>query len=70
MCPQQCVLVYQGLKDWAKTWEAEWGGKVFFSHGSTHSKGVMILVNPKVELKIEKVISDNNHLGTYHNFAV
>ena len=60
MCPQQCVLVYQGLKDWAKTWEAEWGGKVFFSHGSTHSKGVMILVNPKVELKIEKVISDNN----------
>ena len=34
--------------------------KVFFSHGSTHSKGVMILVNPKVELKIEKVISDNN----------
>ena len=41
-------------------WEAEWGGKVFFSHGSTHSKGVMILVNPKVELKIEKVISDNN----------
>ena len=47
-------------KDCAKTWEAEWGGKVFFSHGSTHSKGVMILVNPKVELKIEKIISDNN----------
>ena len=41
-------------------WEAEWGGKVFFRHGSTHSKGVVILVNPKVELKIEKVISDNN----------
>ena len=47
-------------KDCAKTWEAEWGGKVFFSHGSTHSKGVMILINPKVELKIEKEISDNN----------
>ena len=41
-------------------WEAEWGGKGFFSHGSTPSKGVMILVNSKVELKIEKVISDNN----------
>jgi len=47
-------------KDCAKTWEAEWDGKVFFSHGSTHSKGVLILVNPKVELKIEKVISDYN----------
>ena len=47
-------------KDCAKTWEAEWGGKVFFSHGTSHSKGVMILVNPKVDFKIEKVISDNN----------
>ena len=47
-------------KDCAKTWEAEWGGKVFFSHSSINSKGVMIFVNPKVELKIQKVISDNN----------
>ena len=47
-------------KDCTKTWEAEWGGKVFFSHGTSHSKGVMILVNPKVDFKIEKAISDNN----------
>ena len=25
--------------------EASWGGDTFFSHGSTHSKGVYILVN-------------------------
>ena len=33
-------------KQCAQTWEAELGGKVFFSQGSSHSKGVMILVNP------------------------
>ncbi|KAL9989297.1 hypothetical protein ACROYT_G003831 [Oculina patagonica] len=42
------------------TWSAEWGGKVFFSHGSTNSKGVMILINPKLDCKIENCITDNN----------
>ena len=28
-------------------WEAEWGGKIFCSHGTKHSKSVMILLNPK-----------------------
>jgi len=28
-------------------WEAEWGGKIFCSHGTKHSKSVMILINPK-----------------------
>ena len=26
-------------------WRSEWGGVIFFSHGSTHSKGVCILMN-------------------------
>ena len=26
-----------------KRWEAEWGGKVVASHGTTHSKGVIVL---------------------------
>ena len=29
-----------------KRWEAEWGGKVVASHGTTHSKGVMVLFKP------------------------
>lgn len=29
------------------SWEAEWGGKIFCSHGTKHSKGDMILPNPK-----------------------
>ena len=44
----------------AYVWSAEWGGKVFFSHGTANSKGVMILINPKLDCKVEKCISDNN----------
>ena len=31
---------------------------MFFSHGRSHSKGVMILINPSLDLKVEKCISD------------
>ena len=44
----------------ARIWEAEWGGKVFFSHGTTHSKGVMTLINPTLDFKVEKSICDKN----------
>ena len=40
--------------------EAEWGGKAFFSHGSSNSKRVMILVNPNLELKVDKCITNKN----------
>ena len=33
------------LTETIKRWEAEWGGKVVASHGTTHSKGVMVLFN-------------------------
>ena len=41
-------------------WEAEWRGKVLFNHGTTRSKGVMILLNPKLNYKIEKNTQDKN----------
>ena len=31
-----------------------------FSHGTNHSKGVMILINPLLDCKIEKIITDKN----------
>jgi len=34
-------------------WKSEWGGAIFFSHGSTHSKGVSILINPLSKLNVE-----------------
>ena len=27
------------------TWQSEWGGKIFFSHGTRHSKGVCISID-------------------------
>ena len=33
---------------------------MFFSHGTTHSKGVMTLINPTLDFKVEKSICDKN----------
>ena len=33
---------YSSIED-EKVWAAEWGGKIFFSHGSSHSRGVCVL---------------------------
>ena len=33
---------------------------MLFNHGATHSKGVMILLNPKLNYKIEKISQDKN----------
>ena len=43
-------------------WESERGGGVFFNHaGTTHSlEDVMILLNPKLDYKIEKISQDKN----------
>ena len=39
-------------------WKNEWGGDVFFSHGSNHAKGVCILVNPSIVVNIENSYKD------------
>ena len=43
-----------------KTWEAEWGGKIIESLGSNHSRGVMILFKPRLDVTIEKIVNDSN----------
>ena len=35
------------------------GGKVVSSHGSSHSRGVMILFKPRLDVDIEKITADN-----------
>lgn len=37
------------LKEIVKIWEIEWGGKVFYNYGLFYSKGVMILLNFKLD---------------------
>ena len=48
-----------------KTWEAEWGGKIIDSHGSNHSRGVMILFKPRLDVTIGKIVNDSNRDVSY-----
>jgi len=34
------------------------GGKAFISYGANHSKGVITLINPSLNFKVEKLIPD------------
>lgn len=40
-------------------WKNEWGGQVFYSHGTPHSRGVMVLIRPGFDAKITNVERDN-----------
>ena len=41
-----------------KIWTTEWGGKLFFSHGTEHSKGVTMLINPASKFQVSIVEID------------
>ena len=43
-----------------EVWEKEWGGEVFFSHGTKHSKGVCILINPTAQIQVNYSYTDNS----------
>ena len=39
-------------------WKSEWGGDIFFSHGSIHSRGVCILLNPSLNCVVRNFHKD------------
>ena len=41
-------------------WRAEWGGEILFAYGSKHSKGVMILFKPFLNVDILEITVDKN----------
>ena len=41
-------------------WRAEWGGDIFFAHGSKHSRGVMILFRHSLSKEVLNVTADKN----------
>ena len=41
-------------------WSAEWGGKIYFNHGSKHSRGTGILFDCNQQIKVNKDISSND----------
>ena len=50
---------YSELND-ENVWKKEWGGELFFSHGTKHSKGVCILINPTAQIQVNYSYSDNS----------
>jgi exonuclease III len=51
-----------------KMWCDEWGGKILFAHGSKHSKGIMVLFKPNLDLEITMQQIDPN--GRYVAFKI
>ena len=45
---------------------SKWGGKIYFSHGTNHLRGVMILFNPKLDVLVDNIETDKN--GRYCSF--
>ena len=45
-------------KDDEKTWTSEWGGKIIFSHGTEHARGVCVMVNSNSLFQVESVEID------------
>jgi len=43
-----------------QVWSSAWGSKIYFCHGSKHSKGVAILFNPKLRVEIEQQIQSED----------
>ena len=41
-------------------WRVEWGGKILFAHGFKHSKGVMILFKPSLNVDFLEISVDKN----------
>ena len=47
------------LPESIKRSETEWGGKIVSSQGSSHSRGVVILFKPRLDVDFGKITADN-----------
>ena len=47
-------------QDIEAVWKSEWGGNIFYSHGTNHSRGVMILLNPKLDIRVDHITAAEN----------
>ena len=41
-------------------WKFQWHGKLYYSHGTNHSKGVLILVSDKLQFELKSVSQDSD----------
>ena len=54
-----CLQETYSQPDDEKIWSAEWGGRIFSCHGTVHSKGVCILLNPNSSLNFNVIQADH-----------
>ena len=47
------------IQSMEKVWKAEWGGKIYFSNGSSNSRGVAILFCNKFDFTVHDVKKDS-----------
>ena len=41
-------------------WRSEWNGSSYFAHGTNHSKGVLVLMAPNLNICIKELKIDDN----------
>ena len=41
-------------------WKFQWHGNIYYSHGTNHSKGVLILVSDKLQFELRSVSQDSD----------
>ena len=46
--------------DIVESWRFQWAGKMFFSHGTNHSRGVLILISDKLQFQLKNTRSDSD----------
>ena len=46
--------------DIVESWRFQWAGKMFFSHGTNHSRGVLILISDKLQFELKNTRSDSD----------
>lgn len=53
-----CLQETYSLSNDEKVWSSEWGGQTIYSHGTAHSKGVCILLNPNSTFHFRSIQTD------------
>ena len=49
------VIVFRVKNEVENEWKTQWKGKTFFSHGTNHSRGVLILVKDQLDFKLQSL---------------
>jgi len=41
-------------------WKFQWRGEMIYSHGSNHSRGVLVLINKQLQFELKNTVIDDN----------